>query len=131
MAERRAHSVTEIEDAIRENHGIILSAARKLGITRQGIEKRIKANARLQQAVTEARGDLVDTAEAALFVALTNREAWAVQFTLRTLGRTRGYGEKVDVTIVTEEVIKQAAEDRGLDASEVASLAEQIANGKA
>lgn len=46
--------------------------------------------------VDDARGILVDKSELALESAIGAKEAWAVCFTLKTLGKDRGYVERTE-----------------------------------
>ncbi len=56
----------------------------------------------------ESREFQLDEADFQLQNAVKNGEPWAVQFTLRTLGRDRGYGEGL---IVNSTVTKKMNED--------------------
>jgi len=48
----------------------------------------------LQEIIDTARGQLIDTAELALYQAVKRGEAWAVCFSLKTVGHHRGYIER-------------------------------------
>jgi hypothetical protein len=44
------------------------------------------------------REEIVDYAEMGLRGAVLNKEAWAIAFSLKTLGKSRGYVERQEVT---------------------------------
>lgn len=101
-----------VRDALMDSHGNISAAARSLGVTRQALQFRIEKNPELAQIVIDARESRVDIAEDKLGESLLLREAWAVCFTLKTLGKSRGYVEKQEVEVsgsqrlrVIEEVV--------------------------
>lgn len=87
-------TVTDIERALKDSHGLISKAAGLLGCHRSTLHQRIKDNPRLQEFVEQCREDVLDLAESQLFEALQRGEAWAIQFTLRTIGKERGYCER-------------------------------------
>jgi hypothetical protein len=52
----------------------------------------------MKQAVEDARGEVVDYAEQKLRLAVLNGEPWAIGMTLKTIGKSRGYVERQEVT---------------------------------
>jgi len=84
----------KIIEALRESRGLVMVAARKLGISRQQIYRRIKDSDEVRAAIEEARDFTTDTAEAALFKKIAEGEAWAICFYLKTQGKDRGYVER-------------------------------------
>lgn len=69
-------------------------AARAVGLTRQAVYERVRQKPLLQAAIVDGREALVDDAEQALRELILERNATAVLFALRTLGKERGYAEK-------------------------------------
>jgi hypothetical protein len=112
-----------LEDALRQTHGNYQLSAKMLSCTREAIWKRVQKSERLQEIVRDEREGVVDVAEGALQRAVLNGEAWAVQFTLRNLGRDRGYFEKsqqeitgkdggpVEVRTMTDEEVEKKARE--------------------
>lgn len=96
-----AHSealyVELIATTLRESRGNITTAARALGIARNTLYTRIKNHPVLDEALSDSREELLDEAESALFNSVLTREPWAVCFTLKTIGRKRGYVEKKEI----------------------------------
>lgn len=83
--------------ALRESRGLVSVAARRLGINRQQIYRRMGSSDEVREAVDDARDFTTDTAEVALYKAIAAGEAWAVCFYLKTQGKARGYVEKQQV----------------------------------
>ncbi len=73
-------------------------AARVLGVSRQTMVGYCKRWKTLAEAFADKRGELVDLAEMGLRGAVLRGEAWAVAFTLRTLGKDEGYTERQEHT---------------------------------
>jgi hypothetical protein len=74
-----------------------------LKATREGVRKCIERHPDLQAIVHEERDGVIDVAEGALQRAVLNGEAWAVSFTLKTIGKTRGYVERVEQEITGKD----------------------------
>jgi hypothetical protein len=92
---KRKHRVTDAEiiKALEETRGNITAAARVLQVDRPHLHIRIHKYPNLKAKLDEQREVRVDYAESALDIGIKNGEAWAVLWTLRTLGRARGYVE--------------------------------------
>src|SRR5262245_56331146 len=86
----------DLAAAIRESKGNVARAARALGCSRQAILYHVKRSAQLREMLDDYREGRVDEAESRLDDALESGESWAVMFTLKTLGRKRGYVEKTE-----------------------------------
>jgi hypothetical protein len=84
--------------ALRAAGGLVHVAARQLGCDASTIFRRIHKSVKLQQVLRDAREELIDDAESALKLAVKNREPWAITLTLKTIGRTRGYVERLEHT---------------------------------
>lgn len=93
----RRVSEEEITVLLTKHFGNISHVARLLGVDRSTLHLRINKSAKLQQIVMDARERMVDDAESALHAAILQRDGWAVCFTLKTIGRTRGYIEKQEI----------------------------------
>ena len=90
---RRVSKATLLEQ-IEKKHGNISLIASGLGVNRSHLHARINQDPDLLKALADEREGLVDNAEYMLGKAVTNGEAWAVCFTLKTIGRSRGYIER-------------------------------------
>ena len=110
--------IKDIESALRKTHGNFQLSANMLKVSREAIRKRVQASEALMAIAKEEREGVVDVAESALQRAVLEGEAWAVQFTLRNLGRDRGYFEKTlqehqgkDGGPIKEEITLNVAEE--------------------
>lgn len=83
--------------AIKACGGIAEHVAHKVGISRQAVLKRIKADEELQAAVEDAKASMLDEAEAGLHKAVKAGKPWAIRFALSRLGKDRGYTTGVHV----------------------------------
>jgi len=96
----------QIKKALYDHYGIVSQAARSLGRTRDALAKRIKKNPSLQEALKQAREQLIDKGESALVKAIDRGEPWAVSLALKTLGKHRGYTEKQEYEHIGELMIR-------------------------
>jgi hypothetical protein len=84
--------------ALQSSRGLLYVAARSLGISPVTIYNRKAKNPKIQEAIANEREFTTDAAEGALYRAITNGEAWAVCFYLKTQGKNRGYVERQELT---------------------------------
>ncbi len=93
------HYTTEtIVSALHETNGMVYLAARRLGCKAQTIYNRAKSTKVIQEAIDNSRGEMLDISEQKLRQAIMNGEAWAITFHLKTIGKSRGYVERQEVT---------------------------------
>lgn len=88
--------VGRVSEQIELSRGNLSHAARQLGVARSALQAFINRHPELRQIVTDQREAIVDSAENALAAAVLDKQGWAVCFTLKTLGRSRGYIEQVE-----------------------------------
>lgn len=98
MARGIPKPVEQLAEALRENRGMVATAARQLGMNHSALCARIKDSPTLQAVVAEAREHMTDRAELKLYEKVEDGESWAVTFYLRTQGKSRGYVERQEVT---------------------------------
>lgn len=103
-----------VETGLQRHNGNISLVAKNLGVTRQSIYDRINKNPKLQQVWSETRERAIDNAESALQRSVDNGEAWAVCFTLKTIGRKRGYVEKQEIEHSGGVTVHFDKEDEGV-----------------
>ena len=92
------YALPAIEAALRKHKGMIARAARALRCTPQTIRNYLKRHPTLAAVVAEERELIVDVAELKLHEAVRRGEPWAVCFTLKCLGKDRGYLERQERT---------------------------------
>jgi len=85
-------------EALKKTNANISIAAKALGVNRSSLYDFVNKHDDLKQLVTDERESLIDVAESALKSAVVGKEAWAVCFTLKTIGKHRGYVERVEQT---------------------------------
>lgn len=98
MAGSEKYSTAKVIEALRQARGIKAVAAKLLNCHRQTIENYIKRHPTVARAYQEQRETLVDIAEGKLIKKVDADEWPAIKFVLVTLGKTRGYVERQEVT---------------------------------
>ena len=114
----------EVENKLRELSGNMFVTAQSLGVSRRALYDFVYKH-NLQDVVQEARESMTDIAETSLKRAVINGEAWAVCFTLKTIGKSRGYVERVQQEISGRDgntiEIKQTVFDHSAAIASIAS----------
>lgn len=93
---RKKPSKKNFIQQIEGSGGLILPLAQAYGVTRKTIYDWINKNPEYKRAMEEARENLLDIAESKLLNKVTAGDQRACEFVLRTLGKDRGYVEKVE-----------------------------------
>ncbi len=88
----------QIEAALRETHGMLWIAAKRLGCSPNTLKARVTQSAGIRDIIEHERGLMGDTAELKLYQAIQNGEQWGIQFYLRTQGKDRGYVERQEIS---------------------------------
>lgn len=91
-------TLATVEAALRKNRGMVARAARMLRYTPQTIRNYMQRHPAIAAVVAEERELFVDVAELKLNTAVQRGEPWAVCFTLKCLGKDRGYVERQERT---------------------------------
>jgi len=84
----------DIVEALRKSGGYRTQAAKMLGITYDGLAKRIQRSPDLRAAEQLIEETSLDFAESKLMHAIRRGEPWAIKFHLETKGAVRGYVKK-------------------------------------
>jgi hypothetical protein len=90
------YTIQQCGEALTDSLGNVAAAARALHCDRSTLYDYIHRYPALARITTDAREALIDHAESALRAAVLEKQGWAVCFTLKTLGRDRGYIERVE-----------------------------------
>ena len=96
MAEK--YTTAQMIEALREKHGNLSAAARFLGCSRETVRRYISTYSTVQSVADEERETLIDFAENQLFQQVKDGNITAIIFTLKTIGKHRGYVERQEVT---------------------------------
>lgn len=117
----RHYKNAEIIEALKATGGLVYMAARKLGCDPSTIHIRAKASPEIREAIDNARGDMLDMAEHELKKAVRGGDMTAVIFTLKTIGKHRGYVERVEQTGANGGAIEIKATDYRVAAKSITS----------
>lgn len=115
----------EVAAALIATKGLMTLTARRLSVSAQTIYNYLAKYPELYEVRSEARCEMVDAAELALESAVLAQQGWAVCFTLKTLGRDRGYIERLQVDV------KQLDSDIDRELAKLASRGEGTSTGEA
>ena len=116
MARPRVYTNEQIITALGECKGLVFVAAKKIGCDPDTIYRRARSTKSVAAALRRQRGELVDTAELALYNAILAGEAWAVTLCLKTLGKDRGYVESTEQLLrgeIRQEIVVEIVESPG------------------
>jgi hypothetical protein len=92
------YTVEQLIKAAEDQFGLPSLMARQLGCSSNTVRNYIRRYPTLRQVVDDQRESLVDRAELSLRGAVNSGEQWAVTLVLKTLGKSRGYVERQEVT---------------------------------
>lgn len=99
MAGRKPKCTPEqVAQALIECRGLLFLTAKRLGVSHQTVSNMMKRHPSVAAAAVQQRGEFVDEAEGMLWKAVRNGESWAISFTLKCLGKVRGYTERTEIT---------------------------------
>ena len=119
MAARPRYTAQQVIEALQATRGLVYLAAQRLGCDPDTIMNYCRRYPTVEQAKHDARGALLDLAEAKLFLAVQRGDAWAITFCLKTVGRNRGYGERLDLNVSIQAAAAKVAAEFGLSAADV------------
>ena len=111
------HHIDAVCDALKVSHGLVEPAARQLGMDGGNLRKYIRTHGKCRTVQQEAREKIKDKAESELFQLLNAHDWRAIQFTLLTLAKTRGYalrdatlntGDTTNVVTTIQNVVVQS-----------------------
>jgi Bacterial regulatory protein, Fis family len=89
--------------SIKKHRGNITAVARELDLHRSSVARKLKNSPELQQAVNDERDAFIDLCEDRL-LGLVERDSFpAIQYTLKTIGRARGWNEETTINLKNDE----------------------------
>ena len=92
-----AYTPEDYINAIEKHHGIVSHVARALGVDRSAVYRARERHPEVRAALEDSRERIVDTAESALLEKIQAGDTTAIIFTLKCLGKSRGYVERQEV----------------------------------
>ena len=93
---QKRHTVADYTKAITKSHGLV--AARRLGVSRQAVYNMVNRHPEVNEAMVDAREELLDMAEANLFAAIAKGNLKISCWVLERLGKHRGYTRQFVMT---------------------------------
>lgn len=93
---RMKYSDAHIIAALKATNGGVYLAAARLGCEPKTIYSRADKSPKIQATIEQARGELVDMAEAGLKKKVLDGDTTAMIWVTKTLGRGRGYVERTE-----------------------------------
>ena len=88
----------EICDAIKRTSGMLINAARALGVSRTSMYRYVNRYEAVKETLEDEREYFLDTAELALHDAISKGESWAIKLLLLGPGKSRGYSYRNNQT---------------------------------
>ena len=98
MEMNQIYKEEDILEALKASRGIVSAAARRLGMNRRQLTRRLKSSEKLKEARDDARAEFCDLAESKLVENVEAGNVPSVLFALKCLGKDRGYVERSEVT---------------------------------
>ena len=92
------YSEESVIEALKSSRGIVSAAARRLGMTRRQLTRRVKDSEKLKEVRDDARAEFCDLAESKLVELVEAGNVPSVLFELKCLAKDRGYVERAEVT---------------------------------
>ena len=116
---KQRYTAAEVSAALQASKGMVTIAARHLQCDVDTVLNYCKRYPTVEAAKRHARDEVLDEAELRLYAAIRRDEAWAIAFYLKTVGRTRGYGERLDLHVSIQAAAARVAQEFGLTAEAV------------
>lgn len=123
MAEQEKFTQEQVIEAVKAAKGKIATAARKLGCDRQTIYNYAERYPEIQGVIDQERDIFLDEVEDALSARIKAGDTTAIIFALKTLGKSRGYIERQELTGKDGEPINQ-----GLNTQQAIELLKSMRN---
>ena len=91
-------SELEVIEAIKRASGLLINAARALGVSRTSMYRYVDRYEAVKECLEEEREYFLDQAELALHTAIARGEPWAIKLLLLGPGKSRGYSYRNNQT---------------------------------
>jgi len=101
--------------AIKGSYGIISTIAKRLKCERKTVYNKFEEWPELKDLLIEERNEIVDLAENKLVSKIKSGEKTSIHFILKTLGKNRGYVEKIQSENTNIDVDVSELSDYGLE----------------
>jgi hypothetical protein len=111
---KQRYTAQQVADALTACKGMVTVAARQLNCNVDTVLNYCKRYAMCEKAKKGARDEILDECELRLVAAIRRDEGWAIAFALKTIGRSRGYGERLDLNVSIQAAAARVAQEFGL-----------------
>jgi len=105
------YTAEQIIEAIHASHGNLASAARRLKCGRSTVYRYLDNHPTIKAAYEEERETLIDFTEDQLFKQVQAGNITAIIFTLKTIGKHRGYIERSDINLIDPKLTIEYVND--------------------
>ena len=119
MAKPHRYTVAQVAEALTKAKGMVSVAAQLLRCSADTVQSYCRKFPSCERVKQTARTEILDEAELRLWKAIQRDEAWAIAFALKTIGRSRGYGERLDLNVSIQAAAAKVAAEFGLTAEAV------------
>lgn len=116
MSHKQRYTPDQVAEAVTKSRGILTGAAQALGCSRQTVDNYVKRHKKVRDAYDNARETTIDFVETKLLKNIDSGDTTAMIFFLKTIGRSRGYVERVetrnfdiDLSKLTNEQLERVA----------------------
>jgi hypothetical protein len=116
----------QVADALQACKGMLTVTAQYLNCDVDTVLNYCKRYPICEAAKRGARDEVLDEAELRLVAAIQRDESWAITFCLRTIGRSRGYGERLDIGLTVKAAAEKVAAHTGLTPEAILAEAQEI-----
>lgn len=132
IVKKKPLSPKQVALALEAAKGNVAVAARTLGRRRSTVYNYLNNYPQLKKVLHDSRESMLDNAESALHSAALKGEGWAVCFMLKTIGRQRGYVEKVEVEhhVIQTEITSELARLGLAEAEDLSRTAESYPDAR-
>lgn len=98
MGRPNGHTAEEVIASVHKCHGLLSAVAQDLKVARQTVYRYVKQYPTIADAVQDERETWIDVAEKGLIQQVQKGNIVAIMFMLKTVGKSRGYIERQEVT---------------------------------
>ena len=127
----RKFSAKQVAEAITQTRGFITYTARHLGCDRGTVYNYINQFSVCRQAFNDTRENMLDTAEMRLWEKINAGDTTAIIFTLKTIGKARGYIERHDIGLALSPEVQAMTQQLGINKQDIVREFEALIRAEA
>ena len=127
----RRYKADQVAQAITQAKGFVTYAAKILGCDRSTVHNYIKQYPVCKDALQDARHSMLDNAELQLLRQINKGNITAIIFTLKTIGKHRGYVERHDIGLALSPEVQAMAQQLGINKADIVREFEALIRSEA